>query len=87
MSRPGRVRWLAGTRSAQGSWDAYEAPSGLRLTQLAPESKPWSAVRHWLADLTQEIEAAIEDGTLPEGVTLDHVWQPATVAQCYSTNP
>jgi uncharacterized RDD family membrane protein YckC len=74
VSRPGRIRWLAGTRGAQGGWDAYEAPPGIRLTQLAPHSKPWSAVRHWLADLTQEIEAAIDDETLPENVTLDHVW-------------
>jgi uncharacterized RDD family membrane protein YckC len=74
LGRPGRVRWLAGTRSAEGGWDAYEAPSGVRLTQLESRSQSWSAVRHWLADLTHEIEAAIDDGTLPANLTLDHVW-------------
>lgn len=74
LGRPGRVRWLAGTRSIEGGWDAYEAPTGLRLTQLAPGTQPWSAVRYWLADLTHEIEAATDDGTLPANLTLDHVW-------------
>lgn len=74
ISRPGRVRWLAGTRGAESGWDAYEAPPGHRLTQLKPGSHSWAAVRYWLADLTQEIEAAADDGTLPANLTLDHVW-------------
>jgi eukaryotic-like serine/threonine-protein kinase len=74
VSRPGRLRWLGGTRTADKGWDSFEAPPGVCLTQLPPNSQKWSAVRHWLADLTSEIEAATNDNTLPRPVTLDHVW-------------
>ncbi|HET6408419.1 MAG TPA: protein kinase, partial [Chthoniobacteraceae bacterium] len=74
VSRSGRVRWLAGSRETDGGWDAYEAPAGCHLVLLSTHSKSWSAVRHWLADLTSEIEAALEDGTLPKKLSLDHVF-------------
>jgi uncharacterized RDD family membrane protein YckC len=74
LSRPGRIRWLGGTRTVERGLDTYEAPPGRLLTQLAPCSQSWSAVRHWLADLAQEIDAASHDGTLPENLTLDYVW-------------
>lgn len=74
ISRPGRLRWLAGTRGAEIGWDAYEAPNGRRLTELKQGSQSWAAVRYWLADLTQEIEAASDEGSLPAHITLDHVW-------------
>lgn len=74
LSRPGRVRWLAGARGGEKGWDAFEAPPGHCLTALEQGSQPWSAVRHWLADLTQELEAATDDGTLPAAITLHHIW-------------
>jgi uncharacterized RDD family membrane protein YckC len=74
LSRATRLRWLAGSRDVSGGWDAYQAPSGQSLSRLAANSQQWSAVRYWLADLTGEIDEAANDGTLPERVTLDHVW-------------
>jgi uncharacterized RDD family membrane protein YckC len=74
LSRPGRIRWLAGARGGEKGWDAFEAPPGQCLATLEQGSQPWSAVRHWLADLTQELEAATDDGTLPAAITLNHIW-------------
>ncbi|MGB8170045.1 MAG: hypothetical protein WCF18_21255, partial [Chthoniobacteraceae bacterium] len=52
----------------------YEAPAGQPLSALARCSQPWASVRHWLHDLGTEIDAAVNDGTLPERVGVDHVW-------------
>ena len=50
LGRPGRARWLAGRRSGDECWDAYEAVEGEPLHAAAARPQPWSRVRHWLAD-------------------------------------
>jgi hypothetical protein len=43
LGRAGRLRWLAGRRSLEENWDAFEAPSGqplLRLLQDKPQKGP-----------------------------------------------
>ena len=74
LSRIGRLRWLAGQRSAEGGWDAYEAPSGKPLLELIGQKPSWDAVRFWLLDLAEELSAGQADGSLPQGVDLDRVW-------------
>jgi len=87
LGRVGRLRWLAGRRSAEENWDAFEALSGqplLRLLQEKPQSgqdagpaatpQPWAQVRFWLCDLATELSAAQKDGTLPPRLDLDCVW-------------
>jgi eukaryotic-like serine/threonine-protein kinase len=70
IARPGRLRWLAGT----AAWNAFEAPDGQALTAFEKQSQPWALVRHWLADLAEEIAAAEKDGTLPAGLGIEQVW-------------
>ena len=74
IARPGRLRWLQGERSEHESWDAYEAASGTPLTSLVAKRQPWRVLRHWLNDLTTELEAATKTASLPDTLTLDRVW-------------
>jgi hypothetical protein len=69
IGRKGRLRWLASRRSDDGNWDAYQAVDGKPL-----EVASWSVVRHWLLDLAVELDHAVQDGTVPRMVTIDHVW-------------
>jgi len=73
ISRVGRLRWLAGRRTPEENWDAFEAASGRALVELICRPQPWSQVRFWLHDLSAEITAAGKDGTLPV-LALDRVW-------------
>jgi hypothetical protein len=73
LGRPARLRWLAGRRTAEESWDAYEAVEGAPFSSLAGTPQPWSRVRHWLFDLTRESAAAAADGLLP-ALMAERVW-------------
>ena len=72
VSRPGRLRWLAGARDAQTGWDAYEAVEGAPLRGGRGPSA-WADVRRWLLDLASEIAAARHDGT-ETLLDVDRVW-------------
>jgi uncharacterized RDD family membrane protein YckC len=74
IGRVGRLRWLAGRRSAEENWDAFEAASGKPLLALVQERQLWSRVRYWLYDLAREISVASRDGTLPTTLSLNRVW-------------
>ena len=75
LTRATRPRWLTGGEQAEGRWDAYIAPSGCPLADLAgPEGLPWRDARPILEDLAEELESAVRDGTLPQGLSLDQVW-------------
>jgi uncharacterized RDD family membrane protein YckC len=72
LSRPGRLRWLAGHAGAPG-WEAFEAPRGAPLSAMASRPRPWAIVRVWLADLASELAACDASGeSMPFG--LDRVW-------------
>jgi hypothetical protein len=72
LSRPTRLHWLAGRRSADESWDAYEAPDGAAWTTgVAPGA--WSQVKLQLLDLVNELVSSAEDGTQPP-LALDRIW-------------
>jgi hypothetical protein len=73
LGRPARLRWLAGRRTGDESWDAYEALDGEPFDTMAPARQPWSRVRHWLADLVREAAAGLEDGSLPP-LTRSTIW-------------
>jgi eukaryotic-like serine/threonine-protein kinase len=72
LSRPARLRWLAGRRSADDSWDAYEAPDGAGWTTAAADGA-WPQLKLQLLDLANELAHAAEDGTRPP-LGLDRVW-------------
>jgi eukaryotic-like serine/threonine-protein kinase len=74
LARAGRVRWLGGKRDSEESWDAYEFLSGRPLAHLLDRPQPWQLVRYWLADLSEELNAALKDNSLPEILSLDRVW-------------
>ena len=73
LDRPARTRWLAGSRRAAESWDAYEAVDGQSLRDVTSAPHRWSRVRHWLDDLARELTAGLADGSLPR-LHPDRVW-------------
>jgi uncharacterized RDD family membrane protein YckC len=74
LRRIGRLRWISGRRAIKEYWDAYEAPNGAPLLDLAVKPQPWEYVRFWLLDLAEELAAAAKDGTMPKTLSLDRVW-------------
>ena len=74
LGRIGRLRWLTGRRSQTENWDAYEAATGEALIALMGSRHPWSEVRFWLLDLTEELAAAAIEGNTPTRLALDRVW-------------
>jgi hypothetical protein len=74
-SRPGRLYWLAGRRSAAENWDAFEAPSGEPLLS-APSTSDWREVHRSLASLTTELEASVRE-EMDVRLTLAQVWRRA----------
>ena len=75
IARSTRPRWLAGGEQQEGRWDAYIAPSGCPLADLAgPEGLSWHDARPILEDLADELILSCVEGTLPQGLTVDQVW-------------
>lgn len=73
LARPGRLRWLTGARTSSEAWNAYEAPDGAPLRDVATTPQPWGTVKRWLHDLAREIEGGAADGTL-SSLSVDRVW-------------
>lgn len=82
LVRETRTRWLAGGEQGDHRWDAYLAPSGCPLADLAgADGLGWADARPILEDLTHELAEATVDGTLPTSLDPDMVWvQPDGVA-------
>jgi eukaryotic-like serine/threonine-protein kinase len=78
VTRGTRLRWLQGARGADGNWDAFEQPAGAPVARFSDAQQPWARVRVWLADLAEEFNAGLTDGTLPEKVSYEHVWITAS---------
>jgi uncharacterized RDD family membrane protein YckC len=75
VSRVTRPRWLAGGEQNEGRWDAYVAPAGCPIADLAgPEGLSWHEARPILEDLADELTSACADATLPPGLTVDQIW-------------
>jgi eukaryotic-like serine/threonine-protein kinase len=74
LGRPGRLRWLSAQRTDTEAWDAYEAASGQPLLALITKAQAWSHVRYWLWDLAEELDKAIQNGSMPASLALDRIW-------------
>jgi uncharacterized RDD family membrane protein YckC len=75
LGRPSRPRWLNGGEQSEGRWDAYAAPLGCPLADLAgPEGLPWADARPILHELADELAKAISEKTLPEALSVEQVW-------------
>jgi hypothetical protein len=75
VSRPGRLYWLAGRRSAAENWDAFEAPRGEPFLSAPPASE-WRDVHRALSSLAAELDASVRDDGGAD-VTLAHIWKRA----------
>jgi uncharacterized RDD family membrane protein YckC len=76
IDRMSRLRWVGAGSDGCQRWDAFVAPLGCPLTKLVSPSRPlsWSLVRPLLEQLTDELVAALKDGTLPPTLSVDQVW-------------
>ena len=80
VSRPGRLYWLAGRRSATENWDAFEAPRGEPFL-TAPPTSDWRQVHRALSSLATELDASAREASINDDrdtrLTLAHVWRRA----------
>jgi hypothetical protein len=76
VDRITRLRWIGGGVEEDRRWEALIAPSGRRLADCVSRRSPlpWREARPILHALAEELDAAGEEGTLPEHLTLDQVW-------------
>jgi hypothetical protein len=72
VSRPTRLRWLAGRRDSQEAWDAFEAVPGVPLAQACIRPRNWVEVRGWLLDLARECDAQVPGDNPP--LRSERVW-------------
>ena len=73
VSRPGRLYWLAGRRSATENWDAFEAPRGEPFL-TAPPTSDWRQVHRALSSLATELDASAHEDR-DTRLSLAHVWR------------
>ncbi|MFK8115027.1 MAG: protein kinase, partial [Rubripirellula sp.] len=78
-SRVGRLRWLGAKRSAEESWDCYEAPSGRSFLKTLGEgsqdgSVDWKASLEALRGLATELSMSKVEGSLSPSLTLENCW-------------
>jgi hypothetical protein len=57
INRPTRLRWIAGRRTEDEAWDAFEAVPGMPLDRALADHRSWEEVRGWLLDLARECDA------------------------------
>ncbi len=74
LSRPTRLRWLQSGTHDQTTWTVYEAPDGSALLDLLQHPQPWDAVRFWLLDLAQELDALQRQAFDHPTCSLDRIW-------------
>ena len=74
LARLTRLRWVAGRRSADESWDAYESPLGETLAARLERPVSWNVQQEWMLDLTGELVAAAADGTMPAALNARALW-------------
>jgi eukaryotic-like serine/threonine-protein kinase len=78
LNRRARPRWIGGGDEPDGRWDAFTAPAGVPLTELVrAEALPWRDVLPMLRDLAEELQIAMDEGSLPRRLSLDQVWVQA----------
>jgi hypothetical protein len=76
LGRATRLRCLTGGREADWQWDAFLAPAGCPLPEVAAERGPlaWPEGRLVLEQLTDELAATCADGSLPPTLDIGQVW-------------
>ncbi|MEZ6137388.1 MAG: protein kinase [Pirellulaceae bacterium] len=75
LSRATRLRWLNRFEAQGKVWDVYEAPTGGPFVdRLQSDQQLSQHLACWFTDLANELEAAIADGSVPNSLTVDHLW-------------
>jgi eukaryotic-like serine/threonine-protein kinase len=76
VGRATRLRWLSTGGHEDFLWDAFLAPTGTLVGDLAERVGPlnWADTRPLLELLTEELAVAAADGTLPTLLTVEQVW-------------
>jgi len=79
ITRPARPFWLNGGEVGDERWDALEAVNGAPIKTLIGDDErvcrlKWSQSVGILLQLSEELAAAADDGTLPADVSDAHVW-------------
>ena len=74
LSRATRLRWLNQVKADGHRWDVYEAPDGQPFGNLLLQPTQWQDIRFCLADLSKEIDTALQTDTVPMNLGLDHLW-------------
>ena len=75
LARTTRQRWLGEGTEGDLHWQAFEAINGAPLPEVARYTTiPWGTARHIWLQAAEELQAAIEDGTLPERLHSHQVW-------------
>ncbi len=74
LNRLTRLRWVTGRHKSTESWDAYEVPLGQSFLDSIRRTPSWKILRRWLYSLVSEIHAGLKDATLPDFITLEHLW-------------
>ena len=71
LSRPARLRWLAG--SEEEGWEVYESIDGSAVSSLR-ERQSWEVVRGWLQTATEELVAGESSGCPLLLVAPEQIW-------------
>jgi uncharacterized RDD family membrane protein YckC len=76
IGRTTRPRWVASGKQDGHAWDAFVAAPGCPLpTLIQPGTRLlWADFLPVLEQLSDELSAALEDGTLPRVLSLEQVW-------------
>jgi hypothetical protein len=79
ITRPARPFWLQGGETDGHRWDAFEAIRGAPIALAVQREDSsgrltWENGRLLLLELSEELDSAAEDGTLPSQLCLDQVW-------------
>ncbi len=76
LTRAGRPRWLSGGWHGDRPWDAFVAPAGCSLADLAARHGrlTWANAQPLLEQLVEELTASRRDQTLPPAPSVGQVW-------------
>ncbi len=76
VGRLARPRWLGSGECDDWSWNAFVAPQGHPLPEFVRTQGPldWHAGREVLEALAEELDAAIDDGTMPSELAVERIW-------------
>lgn len=74
--RPGKLRWLHGSRTPGQAWDAFERPSGCSFPDWVRSrgSLAWLEMRQVLLDVATELDAELRSPGCDRVISLEHLW-------------